>query len=224
MNVIESALNLIAPHICQVCSRAGNPVCIGCQNDIVTPLPSSCFLCNAATEELLTCFSCRKKTPIIHVWRAAEYTPLIKKLVAQYKFERKRAMAGVFANLISWRLPTFFNYPLVSYIPTATKRVRQRGYDHAKLMAKELAKTNQWPFLRLLNRQGQTRQVGATRLNRRKQLQGAYIPINHSQIKGANILLIDDISTTGSTLTEAARVLKKSGAATVDAAIIARKN
>lgn len=224
MRLIERALDLIAPHICAVCSSEGNPVCNGCQNDIVTSLPSSCFLCNAATNDFLTCISCRKKTPIQHAWTVSEYDERIKKIVTQFKFERNRALASSIAEMMSTALPYLDDKTVVTYVPTATKRVRERGYDHAQKIAYELARTHNWRYARLINRTGQQRQVGASRVRRQQQTETAYYPTPSAHIHGSSVLLVDDISTTGATLTSAAKALKKAGARSVDSVVLARKS
>lgn len=223
MSIIERAINAIAPHICAVCSSEGNPVCNSCQNDIALPLPSSCFLCNTATERFLTCFSCRRKTPLRHVWVVTEYNENTKKIVRHFKYERQRAIAVPIAQMMSDVLPYFDESPLITYVPTATTRVRARGYDHAELIAVELGKRTGYAAVKLLARTGQTRQVGTSRISRRAQITNAYRPIRASRIKGAPMLLVDDITTTGATLTAAAKALRRAGASSVDAIVFARK-
>ncbi|MDX1765653.1 MAG: phosphoribosyltransferase family protein [Candidatus Saccharimonadales bacterium] len=147
----------------------------------------------------------------------------LKRLLAKFKFERQRAAARILAQLLDDRLPYFKQKPLVTFVPTATSRVRQRGYDHSRLLAEELAKLRGWKCLRLLARAGQSRQVGSLRRARKKQLAGAYRAIRKQLIKNQEILIIDDISTTGATLNETARVLRRAGARQVNAALIARK-
>jgi predicted amidophosphoribosyltransferase len=108
-------------------------------------------------------------------------------------------------------------------LPTANRRVRQRGYDQSQLIARQLAKLTNRPATRLLNRRGQSRQVGANRQTRRRQQASAYVickqpPPNHP------ILLIDDILTTGASLEAAAVVLRQAGAQTISAAVFASKS
>jgi predicted amidophosphoribosyltransferase len=75
----------------------------------------------------------------------------------------------------------------------------------------------------LLARRGQSRQVGARRMQRTTQLVDAFHPIRPSLIQGAHILLVDDIVTTGASLEAAARVLKQAGAKRIDAVVFAQK-
>jgi ComF family protein len=120
-------------------------------------------------------------------------------------------------------VPYLTEETIIVPVPTATLRVRLRGYDHAWLLAKNLGKYLDRPSQRLLSRYGHTRQVGAGRAKRQEQLSGAFYPRNPKAIKGARVLLVDDILTTGATIEECARTLKKAGAKRVDAIVFAQK-
>ena len=106
--------------------------------------------------------------------------------------------------------------------PTATSRVRQRGYDQAKLLARALARQAGLPYLDCLARVGQTHQVGATREQRLRQLQAAFRVRRPNAVRSAYLLLVDDVSTTGATLELAATILKSAGARRVDAIVFAQ--
>ncbi len=110
---------------------------------------------------------------------------------------------------------------LVVPIPTATERVRERGYDQARLLAKAVAARHNLLYMPLLLRVSQKRQLGAARSERFKNMAGAF-RINGRTSPGTHILLIDDVVTTGATLAEAARLLRADGAAHVDAATFAQ--
>jgi ComF family protein len=126
------------------------------------------------------------------------------------------------AGLLSEVLPYFAEPPLVTFVPTASGHRRERGFDHAELLAKELAKLKRWPFARLLVRTSQTRQLGSNRELRKRQLKDAF-RVSHSRlIKDTHILLIDDVLTTGATVEACSKILKKAGASLVDGAVFAR--
>ena len=145
----------------------------------------------------------------------------MKQLIHDFKFERKQAVAPIMARLMAESLPYLPADTIVTHVPTATSRVRQRGYDHARLLAKFLAKEAGLAYLPLLARVGQARQVGAKRQTRLSQLDGAFRVIG--PVQKAPIVLVDDIVTTGATLATATRCLKSSGAKVVDAVVFAQK-
>jgi ComF family protein len=141
---------------------------------------------------------------------------LAKLLVTKLKFEGAQAAAREMAVLLKPLMPTD---AVIVPVPTATGRVRGRGYDQAKLLARALSRETRLPCLDCLVRRGQTHQVGASRAERQRQLHGAFRPRKLDQIRGKHIVLVDDVVTTGATLETAARVLRQSGVARVEAAV-----
>lgn len=122
---------------------------------------------------------------------------------------------------IDQTLPDLPRDTIICHIPTARDRVRIRGYDQAEEIAKSLAKIRGYKHKTLLYRIGKSRQVGSGRKDRFKQLEGAF-KLRDISLEDTNILLVDDISTTGATVEEAAKTLRKSGAKTIDAAVFAQ--
>lgn len=106
-------------------------------------------------------------------------------------------------------------------IPTATKRIRTRGYDQAALIARQLAKCRGVQYREALFRTNNTRQVGAGRHGRRTQLKGVFISRRPDELTGKQILLVDDVLTTGATLESAAYTLRKCGVTVINAVVFA---
>lgn len=223
MFILERIINTVAPHQCLVCGDEGKLLCAWCVPDAAAPLPSRCYKCKELTSDSAVCKKCRWHSPLKHVWVRTQYRHVAKQLIWRLKFNRSPAAAEPIANLMTEALPWLSPDTIVVHVPTATSRRRQRGYDHSELIAKGLARQLCLKYGTLLTRSGQTRQVGAKRDTRIKQLQNAFRAEKSYLIKGSSILLVDDIVTTGSTIEAAARVLKKSGAKSVNAAVFAQK-
>lgn len=219
--MLERTIAVVSPHSCLSCGREGKLICNLCYPDICYTVPSRCYLCKAATENFAVCDKCKPKTALRHVWVTTEFKDLAKVLVHRFKFERAQVGASIIAGYLKDKLP-FINDMLVVPVPTANSRVRLRGYDHATLLAKELAQLTRLPYSSTLARMGQTRQVGAKRQERTKQLEGAFRIIDEIATRNAKILLVDDVTTTGATLNEAARTLKRAGARQVNAVVFAQ--
>jgi ComF family protein len=149
------------------------------------------------------------------------YKAITKDLVWLLKFQGAQAAAAEIARQLAKFIPPLQGYVIVP-VPTATSRVRQRGYDQANLIARELARITKAPYSPALRRSGQVRQRGASRDQRSSQLQGAYRVAKTSTIQGKHVILIDDVFTTGSTLEAAAKVAKAAGAHRVSGLVFAR--
>ena len=115
-------------------------------------------------------------------------------------------------------------YDIITWVPLSRKRLRERGYDQARLLAKATAKTLGMPLTPTLYKQRNTQPQSGTgdAAKRRANITGAYRMKKGADVTGKRVLLIDDIVTTGSTLLECARVLGKAGAEQVVCATVAR--
>ncbi len=223
MQLLERMLGVVAPHNCLVCGREGQLICHWCFEAACPPVPPRCYRCRAASPNSQICAKCHRHSPLRHVWVATEYSDVAKRLLHFLKFERATAAAEPLAGYMAETLPYLDPTTLITYIPAATSRVRQRGYDQARLMSRELVKQLQLSSVSTLARLGQSRQVGASRAQRRQQMEHAFRPLHQAVITKRSILLVDDVLTTGATLEAAAKVLKTAGAKIVDAVVFAQK-
>lgn len=107
--------------------------------------------------------------------------------------------AEIVAGFMQETLP-YLDDALIVPIPSATNRLCHRGYDHTRLLARQLSRLLNLPYSAALARLGQSRQVGTKRAERISQLSGAFYVKNVSLIKGARILLVDYVVTIGATL------------------------
>ncbi len=222
MNLVERSIGLLAPHVCLACGQEGAVLCPSCVASLLVPLPSRCYRCHRSTRQSRVCAACRSQVSLGRVWIAAQYEAQAKQLVRRLKFERAKQAAQILADQLDDQLPILPTHIIVVHIPTAASRVRGRGYDQARLMAKNLSAAKGWAYAPLLIRRGKARQLGATRRERFDHMRRAFRARHMQQIQGAHILLVDDVLTTGATVEAAARVLKNAGAQTIDAAIFAQ--
>ncbi|HTE22568.1 MAG TPA: phosphoribosyltransferase family protein [Candidatus Limnocylindria bacterium] len=157
------------------------------------------------------------------MWVRTEYEDGAKQLIHDFKFERKQAAALPIARMMAECLPFLQPDTLITHVPTATHRVRRRGYDHAELLARALAQELGLEHRTLLRRVTQTRQVRSKRAERLSQMRHAFRPVRSEEVQKATILMVDDLTTTGATIESAARCLREAGAKTVDAVVFAQK-
>lgn len=113
---------------------------------------------------------------------------------------------------------------VITFIPMRKRDIRKRGYNQTKLIAKEISGLSRLPCRRLIDKIKDTEeQKKLSAEERRKNVKGVFSYCsNQYDIKGKNVLIIDDVCTTGSTLSEAARILRDEGAKKVFAAVFAK--
>jgi len=203
--------------------------------------PKYCIGCKKANENL--CENCLSKIPpsresehefIISIF---DYkNPIIKKAIWLLKYKNKTDIAKILSKLASEilieelsEIKTLKNFqnPLIIPIPLSRKRQRERKYNQAEIIAKEIIKNINDKTLELsLNTLYKNKETGqqARILNRRdrlKNLSDCFVIKNIEKIKGRNIILVDDVTTTGATLVEARKTLKKAGARQIIAITLA---
>jgi ComF family protein len=224
MFITEKIISIFAPHTCLRCGIEGALLCNTCRMEAILPVPSRCYRCFTATKDFAVCKSCQKQTKLRQVWVASEYEGVAKDLLHYVKFERAQAGAAIIAVQLNETLPYLSNEVTLVHVPTATSRARQRGYDQAQLITKELAHLQKIKASQLLVRMGQARQVGAKRELRKTQLANAFRIYRSYKALPAHVVLVDDVLTTGATLESVAGILRQSGVRRVDAVVFAQKH
>jgi ComF family protein len=184
-------------------------------------VPSRCYRCHKLTDSFRTCTACRKTSNLYRLQVGTIYTGSAKTLVWRLKFAGAQAAAQSIGEILSRTTHIEGDYCVVP-VPTATSRVRRRGYDQAKLLARQHAKRYGLPYSDCLARSGQAHQVGARRQQRLKQLSSAFRVKTIQSVQDAHIILIDDVVTTGASLEMAAACLRRAGAKRVEAIVFAQ--
>jgi ComF family protein len=221
--LIEQIISTIAPHYCTQCGAEGNPLCDHCAVQVFTQKPAACAFCGRLTANAQVCVSCSAQTPLRQVWCLGEYDGLLEELIHDLKFFRKQAVADIFAKQLAAQLPFFDKETIVTWLPTAPARVRQRGYDQAAVIAQTFAQARNLNCRALLQRCHNLRQVGATKAQRQQSAAVAYA-IQRLPKDTPPILLIDDVMTTGASLTSAATLLHEKGFTNLMAAVVAKQS
>ena len=152
------------------------------------------------------------------------YRAPIDAVIQALKFRRLAPLAVPLGHRLADRLVAAdLEIDLVSFVPLHWARHMGRGYDQAREIAKTVARRCDRPLAATLCRRRATpRQSSLAGNRRRANLRGAFRHRRRASIRGSRILLVDDVVTSGATLTSAARCLKRAGAHSVTAAVIAR--
>lgn len=165
---------------------------------------------------------------IAGIWALGHYREGVRDLLRALKYQKKK---GVLVQLHAMlaageealaRLPDALT---AAPVPLAPERERERGFNQTVLIFAPWLRAHGIPLETILVRTRETAPLyNAAREERRKELRGAFAVAEDAQIAGKNILLVDDIMTTGTTLMECARVLKRAGAQNVYALVLASEH
>lgn len=220
--IVDTLLDIVAPHHCCGCGEIGHGICKGCINNIIeTP-----FLYCAACTQLPAgvsgiCSTCRP--PYKRIWVGGERVDTLDTAIDRYKFAAARGMLASLVNVVDARLPSLPKEIVFVPIPTISKHVRERGFDHAVLLAKELGERRKLAVATsLLRRRTNTVQREATARRRKLQAKEAF-RVQGKVDDTAIYVLVDDVMTTGATLHYGAKTLRDAGAQEVWAVVVARQ-
>jgi len=214
------ALDILFPDTCVSCANEGQSVCSSCEN-LLTPIPPTCIVCKKfspgrkRTLAGKTCPPCREKTAISYFFSPFSYqSKPIETIIHSLKYKRIRSLAPVMAKILGNYLLRFHIFvpagAVLVPIPLHPRRERERGFNQSELIARDLGTILHIPLRSLLSRSRPTRpQTSLGFAARRKNMERAFSAHTSERYKLA--ILIDDVKTTGATLDEAARVLKKAG-------------
>ncbi len=234
VTALEPVLDFVFPPRCPCCGggvgRHGG-LCAECWAGLAIPAEPWCASCqrpfgDSGPDVGATCAPCLAHPPRHDgIFAAALYTPISRKLVLAFKHGRRIALAPMLARLIAARLPDDRDRVIVP-VPLHRWRLWSRGYNQAALLARELEALGKGRMLvDGLERRRRTPTLGGLgAAARRRALNGA-IAVRHparAGIDGRDVLLVDDVLTSGATSDACVRVLRKAGARSVRIACFAR--
>lgn len=223
------------PPVCAACGHAIAPetgeLCVACANELAAQVGESyCLGCGEGRPwEMLIdnrCGHCREQGSKFKAFvRVGPYSGPIRSLILQFKHRKTfdRLLGGWMADAYTrWNIQP--NVDIWTGVPSPLLRRLQRGFQPTHLLAREIAQRTSRPYRPLL---AMARYVppfhhGMTPTHRRDAIRGAFRAVAPIEIEGRVIGIIDDVTTTGVTLDEARRTLRKAGAKGVVAVVIAK--
>lgn len=211
---------LIAPHYCVSCERIGAILCNRCQIDIIDQWEPRCIICKVLTGDAGVCGLCQGGVVYTGAWAASERDMVIARLIDEYKLRHNRDALSACANLLDMLLPVLPPHTVATPVPTIRPHVRQRGYAHAELLAREFANHRGLPYASLLTRRVNYVQRGSSRRERIRQAHESYV-CAEAVSSEVPYLIIDDVVTTGATLDAVTRALAGRGARQIYVAVVA---
>lgn len=225
----RTTLDYLLPPRCVLCGLTSSSICIcpSCTTDLPRP-GLHCYQCGLplCSESDRICGACISNTPpFTRTVYPLQYRFPADRLVQAFKFKRQLAAGRVLSHLLcEYVRANDINHPdLLIPVPLHNWRMAKRGFNQASELGSYASKVLDIPLLTTaLRRHRRTQaQSGLSRKQRRKNVRGAFYW--HGLIRpGRHVALIDDVMTTGTTVTECTRVLKKAGAKRVDIWVAAR--
>ncbi len=227
--------DLLFPPQCLCCERSllGSSeryICSKCYEKVEFIDSNSCWYCakplGKYSARLKHCDECRNNHhSYTRVIAACRYTSPAKELIHALKFDNQRNIYQYVAEMILTRINEEYSALKFDYIipvPLHKQKKYERGYNQSALIARTLGEELRIPYSEklLLRNRYTISQFSLTATERKNNLTGAF-SAHHNLDKG-NILLIDDIFTTGSTMDECAKTLRSSGASRIYGAVFAR--
>jgi competence protein ComFC len=232
---LEAIASLLYPPACTICATSVEPgeyLCAQC-NDKATPIvPPFCEICSepfaGAITGSFTCANCAHREiffdTAVAVYRSRG---IVRRVILDFKYGHQIHLRHVIARWLGQALDDVRlrgrRFDVIVPVPLHPARERERGFNQAALLAELLSEKMSIQSKAVLKRiRYTTTQTAFDRVERMENLRNAFRLRKNMNVRHLRVLLIDDVLTTGSTLSECARVLKDAGAMSVYAATAAR--
>ena len=234
-NFFGGIASLLYPPACTICSASVDPgeyLCHECESKISRIVPPFCAKCSEPFDGAITtefaCANCAHRRiyfeAAVSAYRARG---IVRHVILNFKYGRQIHLRHLVGR---WLVAAFDDprlrdcrFDAIVPVPLHPARERERGFNQAELLAERLSDRLSLPLRPALERvHYTTTQTAFDRAERMKNLRGAFRLRKKADVRSLRVLLIDDVLTTGSTLSECARVLKEAGAQSVHAATAAR--
>jgi ComF family protein len=228
---------VIFPPQCLGCAEILHPFngqifCPVCNDKIIFINGSICSICGTtfpdSPAENHLCGDCLEKRPYFSYARAVfSYEDIILNAIHQFKYKSNISTGEMLASFMAdFSFPDidFNDYSLIIPVPLHVKRLRERGFNQSLMLARAIGKKRLIPvnFSLLKKHKFTLTQTGSNKKERKQNIKGAFEVSEKKIITGKNMIIIDDVYTTGATVNECAKTLIKAGAKKVSVLTLAR--
>lgn len=214
MRILEAVKDLLFPGKCLLCGR----LLADAQTDLCADCRSNAPYCGDR----------HKTIPFVDKWEAVwYYEEQVRESLLRYKFSGKAHYAQAYGRFLALRISQRFGdgFDVLTYVPVSARRRFRRGYDQVRLLAQAVGDELGCGFVKTLRKVRHNVAQSSIKEDerRRANVLGVYRVRAPDLIRGKRVLLLDDIITTGSTVSECAKTLKLSGATEVLCAAMATR-
>ena len=225
----QHLVDTIFPPHCAGCNRSGTILCTSCIAKFGPVPPSSCQSCGRAIlEPDIVCRMCHKGPARLHgLWAVSSFEEPLRSCIHALKYEGNVRLAEPLGLLLAQRFSrTMLGADAMVAVPLHSDRQKERGYNHAQLLAEVCAKRAGVPFHEhmLVRHRATLPQVGLSMKERYLNISGAFLctpAYATGALVGRTIVIIDDVATTGATLEACAAPLFIAGAREVRGLVLA---
>lgn len=214
-------IDVLLPQRCLVCGTRGAQLCAGCRETLPRLAPPWCDRCGAPTAwPVARCRECSgRRLGFAQARAAVVYDESVRRLVAAWKERGLRRLAGEAAAVVAEVLPAP-DAGVLTFVPADRRRRDERGHHPAERLARALARRWGLPCEPLLRRTGKAgRQRDLPLAERRRNVAGAFAAA--APVTGA-VVVVDDVYTSGATVSAAASALRAVGASRIEVVTFAR--
>jgi len=222
------ALDLLFPRRCLVCGSFGDWFCLVCQRTVKLNQSQSCAVCGQNAPNGMTHPSCAGELSLNGLMRAAHFQQL-QQLIHAFKYqgitELSAPLAEIYMRFIeSFGYKNFVSNFQILPVPLHPKKRLMRGYNQSELLAQALVQKLGAPCdtAVLMRTKDSPSQTTLDKRHRANNVRGCFACADSNRARGKNFLLLDDIATTGATLSECAKTLKRAGAREVWGLVLAQ--
>ena len=224
--------SLLFPLDCETCGKSlslsDRGICASCSNQISWIKAPFCSICSRPlTLNLSKCADCHHEHFYFRkAWAAARYEGKMKELLQAYKFSKRKSLHSFLGEALSKHFSTCMKnerFDFILPVPLPAEREKERGFNQARLLSSYLSSSlgiSHAPQFLKRNKSAQAQSL-LTKKGRRINIRGCFY-VENSPFSGKDLLLIDDILTTGQTASECSKVLLEAGAKSVSVLACAR--
>ena len=221
------ALDLIFPQWCVGCGREGDLICYSCRQSLARLEPPVCPKCGRPQTGGILCPSCMNWNAEIDGIRSPFiFGGVMRQAIHQLKYQNLRALTAPMAELLgNYLIANPTPGEVLVPVPLHEKRLRERGYNQAILLARELGRLINLPVIDdcLTRPRYTTPQARTSSVDERRNNTADAFVCRDQRLRDKQVLLIDDVSTSGATLDSCAAALKAAGVISVWGLVMARE-
>lgn len=232
MSFVRYIFDLIFPSVCFCCKEdlqpgRDHPLCSLCEKKLRFIEFPYCIRCGRSLDGGNICYQCKSRKYAFEFSRSVFiYNEPIASIIKAYKYDRKEYLSEWLAKALAERFSYYKEFDgveVISYVPSSKKSIKKRGFDHIKLIAEIFSKLTGLTLIEdAVESKKEINQVELSAKMRQKNVEGKF-SVKKGSFYKRRVLLIDDVSTTLSTLNEIAKVIKEDGALGVYCYTVARE-